>query len=495
VSLRLRLLLTLIPLFVLGLLAANLATYTALQSYLSDRVDQQAIAAHVSIEDFFTRGTAGGPAPGPGDVPRPGGFGAPFPPGTYGELRSSTGTVLKSSSFNFTADTTSHPVLPADLKPGTRDKPTLLTVSGAGNISDYRVYVDSTNDSSGDVVIAAVPLSDLDGTLSQLLVLELAVSGGITLLLGLAALFIVRHSLLPLERMGQTARSIVAGGLSQRVSPADERSEVGRLGLALNTMLSDLEDAFAARAASQERLKQFVSDASHELRTPLTSMRGYAELLRRSRDLDHAEVLVAAGRIEDESKRLGVLVDDLLLLARLDQGRALQLKRVDLEGLVSDACADARVADPGRAITGRALAPLVIDGDEARLRQVLNNIIRNAIVHTPSGTPVEVTLRRDGDYALIEVADHGPGIAPADAARIFERFHRSRPDRSRDRGGSGLGLSIAAAVVEAHHGQVSVGPTPGGGAMFMVRLPLQAVASTGETNSAAANNGGTLPAV
>mgnify|MGYP003622944810 CR=1 FL=1 len=488
-SLRLRLLLTLIPLFVLGLLAADLATYTALQSYLTSRVDQQAVEAHVAIEDYFTRGAgaAGGTVPGSGDVPPTQGLRAPFPPGTYGELRSSTGKVLKSSSFDFSSDTTTHPVLPADLRPGTRDNPTLLTVGGTGSISDYRVYVDRTNDNSGNIVIAAVPLSDLDGTLSQLLVLELGVSGAITLLLGLAALLVVRRSLRPLERMGQTARSIVAGGLSQRVSPADERSEVGRLGLALNTMLSELEDAFAARAASQDRLKQFVSDASHELRTPLTSMRGYAELLRRSRDLDHDEVLVAAGRIEDESKRLGVLVDDLLLLARLDQGRALQVKRVDLEGLVSDACADARVADPGRSVSGRALAPLVIDGDEARLRQVLNNIIRNALVHTPAGTAIEVLLRRDRDDAVIEVADHGPGIAPEEAERIFERFHRSSPEHSRDRGGSGLGLSIAAAVVEAHHGQISVVQTPGGGATFKVRLPLHAVLGESETGAALAS--------
>ena len=476
-SLRLRLLLTLIPLFVLGLLVADIATYAELQAFLTSRVDQQAIQAHIAIEQYFATGSGLSGAPGapPGGVPPDGGGGGPsFPPGTYGEIRDSTGKVLKSSNFNYTSDTTTHPILPANLKAGNRSNPTLLTVDGTGSISHYRVYVDSAHDNSGDVVIAAVPLAEIDATLNQLLLLELAVSGGVTLLLALAALVIVRRSLQPLERMGQTARSIVARGLSQRVSPADERSEVGRLGLALNTMLSDLEDAFAARAASQERLKQFVSDASHELRTPLTSMRGYAELLRRGDHLDREEVQVAAGRIEDETKRLGVLVDDLLLLARLDQGRALQSGRVDLEALVSDACADARAADPGRPISARIMAPLVIDGDEARLRQVLNNIVRNAMVHTPPGTAIEVGLKAAGDDAVMEVIDHGPGISPLDAERIFERFHRSAPDRSRDRGGSGLGLSIAAAVVDAHAGDISVESTPGGGATFVVRLPMHA---------------------
>jgi two-component system OmpR family sensor kinase len=196
--------------------------------------------------------------------------------------------------------------------------------------------------------------------------------------------------------------------------------------------------------------------------------------LRRGDNVDREQVRVAAGRIEDETRRLGGLVDDLLLLARLDQGRALARARVDLEGLVADACADARVADPNRTISARVLAPLVIDGDEAQLRQVLNNIVRNAMVHTPPGTAIEVTLRADGDVAVLAVADHGPGISPHDAERIFERFHRSRPDRSRDRGGSGLGLSIAAAVVEAHAGSISVETTPGGGATFVVRLPLRA---------------------
>ena len=237
-------------------------------------------------------------------------------------------------------------------------------------------------------------------------------------------------------------------------------------------MFGELEEAFAARAASQDRLRQFVSDASHELRTPLTSMRGYAELLRGNPEMSEDEVDMAARRIEDEARRLGVLVDDLLLLARMDQGRALEDGRVDLEALVTDACADARVVDPSRAITAKVLAPLVVIGDDMRLRQVLSNLVKNALVHPPAGTPIEVTLSPSEGFAVIDVVDHGPGIPSGNADRIFERFHRADPEQSRDCSGSGLGLSIVTAVTAAHRGRASVLPTPGGGATFRIELPL-----------------------
>src|SRR6202171_2270056 len=401
-SLRLRLLLTLVPLFILGLIAADVATYTALRSFLTSRVDQQVIQAHIPIEQYFSRSPDGGPGPQPGGPPGPGG---PFPQGTYGQLRSPTGAVLKSQSFTFSSDTSTHPVLPSDLQPGTHEHPKLITVGGSGSINSYRVYADRTNDGTGDTVIVAVPLADLQATLERLLILELGVSAAVTLVLALAALLIVRRSLQPLERMGATARSIVAQGLNRRVSPAGEGTEVGRLGLALNAMLGELEKAFAARAETQERLQQFVSDASSAQRNTLTSMRGYAELLRRGDGMEPERVQLAARRIEEEAKRLGILVDDLLLLARLDQGRALEHNRVDLEALVMDACADAGVADPGRQVRARIAAPLALAGDDMRLRQVLSNLLRNAIVHTPPGTPIEVVLRPQNGYAVMEVVD------------------------------------------------------------------------------------------
>ena len=251
---------------------------------------------------------------------------------------------------------------------------------------------------------------------------------------------------------------------------------MGRLGLALNSMLDQLETAFGQRAAVEQRLRQFVADASHELRTPLTSMRGYAELVRRNREMKPEELEASLNRIEAEARRMGVLIDDLLLLARLDQGRPLERAAVDLEALVTDACNDARVSDPGRRVSARVTAPLVVPGDEARLRQVLANLLHNAVVHTPPGTPIEVGLHEEGGCAVIEVVDHGPGIAAAARGRIFERFHRADPERSRDQGGSGLGLSIVAAVVDAHGGRVRVSETPGGGATFRIELPLAAPA-------------------
>jgi two-component system OmpR family sensor kinase len=468
-SLRLRLLITLVPLFIVALGIANVATYFALDSFLSSRVDEQAIQAQSSLKQFFL---ASFENQGAGVALNVRGNATPFPQGTYGELRGATGAVLLKQTFSFSSDTSSRPILPAKLSPGTSTSPALYTVSGSGAISSYRVDVGEANDGTGNIIVVAIPLSDLNATLAQLLLLELGVSLGVTLLLAFTTLFVVRRSLRPLEQMGVTAKSIVIQDLNQRVSPATEHTEVGRLGLALNAMLSKLENAFAEKNASQERLQQFVADVSHELRTPLTSMRGYAEILREKSALTEEEITLATRRIEEEAKRLGILVDDLLLLARMDQGRELEYTRVDLEKLVDDASADARIADPSRKITTKILAPLIIDGDELRLRQVIGNLIRNALVHTPTGTPVETVLRADENFAILEVIDHGTGILEADSRLIFERFHRSDPDQSRDQGSSGLGLSIAAAVVQRHKGTISVSQTVGGGATFQIHLPL-----------------------
>jgi len=302
-----------------------------------------------------------------------------------------------------------------------------------------------------------------------------AVTGAVVLsALVLLALLIVRLGLRPLERMGATAEAIAAGDLSQRVSPATPRTEIGRLGLALNSMLAQIESAFAERTRSEQRLRRFIGDASHELRTPLTSIRGYAELLRRGAQRSPEDAELARRRIEEEATRMGVLVDDMLLLARLDQGRPLDREPVDLRAIVRDARADALAVAPDRPVSVAAPEPVVVTGDDMRLRQVVGNLVRNAVVHTPPGTPIEIGVARRDGRAVVRVADHGPGL-PADvAARVFEPFFRGDPGRSRDRGGSGLGLSIVAAVVAAHRGSVRVAQTPGGGATFEVELPLTA---------------------
>jgi two-component system OmpR family sensor kinase len=285
------------------------------------------------------------------------------------------------------------------------------------------------------------------------------------------ALVVVRLGLRPLERMGRTAEAIAGGDLSQRVSPATPRTEIGRLGLALNSMLSQIESAFAERTQSEQRLRRFIADASHELRTPLTSIRGYAELLRRGAERSPEDSELARRRIEAEATRMSVLVDDMLLLARLDQGRPLERERVDLQAIVRDARADASAVAPARRVTVDAPDRVVVTGDDMRLRQVVGNLVRNALVYTPPETPIEIGLARQNGHAVLTVADHGPGLPPDVGTRVFEPFYRGDAGRSRDRGGAGLGLSIVAAVVAAHEGAVRVSETKGGGATFIVDLP------------------------
>jgi two-component system OmpR family sensor kinase len=464
-SLRRRLLLTLAPLFIAGLVAVDIATYVSLQSFLVSKVDEQILSVHMTVGNYLTSDSGFGPGPQQGP-------GINVPPGTFGEIVSPTGKVLAQHDFPGPTPVgdgaTTTLALPASLTPQT-----YLTAQGTSHGDGFRVYVDSApHDTNGDLLIVALPLDDTAATLSQLLVLELIAGGVITVIILVATWLIVRRGLRPLDRMGRTAR-IAATDLSQRVEPTQESTEVGRLGLAINAMLSQLEAAFAERAANEQRLRHFVSDASHELRTPLTSMRGYAELLRRNPVMSEQDVMLATRRIEEEARRMGILVDDLLLLARLDQGRPLERVPVELDAMVLDACADARVADPTRVVTARIEAPAQVIGDDLRLRQVLANLVRNAVVHTPPGTPIEVTLGVQGDSAVIEVVDHGPGIRPDHAQRIFERFHRADPARSGDQGGSGLGLSIAAAVVAAHGGRIDVRGTAGGGATFRIELPAR----------------------
>jgi two-component system, OmpR family, sensor kinase len=332
---------------------------------------------------------------------------------------------------------------------------------------------------------------------------------------------IVRASLRPLVEIEQTARAIAAGDLTRRVPERDPGTEVGRLGRALNTMLAQIESAFGARAASEasarrseDRMRRFVADASHELRTPLTTIRGFAELYRQGAARDPAELDRLMRRIEDQAARMGLLVEDLLLLARLDTERPLDRQPVDLLALAAEAVNDARAVAPDRRIelvlggddgdhhtaperrsgvdvASRSAAAsagppharrsyptgvLVVLGDDRRLRQVLANLVNNALTHTPAGSPIEVrvgTSTLDGRPGVaVEVVDHGPGLAPEQAERVFERFYRADTARSPADGGTGLGLSIVAALVAVHGGTVAVDSVPGRGARFRVVLPL-----------------------
>jgi two-component system OmpR family sensor kinase len=470
-SLRLRLLLALAPLFILGLAAADAGTYVATRTSLLQTVDKQLLVIEPGVQNVLQSSSQGAGPDG-------GGYGQQdaFPSGTYGELVDASGVTTEAgyASFGGTVapSASSHPVFPSDIA---KYAGSAITVPGEGLYESYRVLVstqrarfpgDTTN-----TVVVAVPLDGVNTTLSTLLLFEIAISSGITIIVLVVTWLVVRRGMRPLERMGATARSIAASGLGRRVAPSNERTEVGRLGLALNAMLGQIERAFAERDVTEQKLRHFVSDASHELRTPLTSMRGYAELLQRNPDMSRDDVLLAVRRIEDETRRMGVLVDDLLLLARLDQGRPLDRAPVDLTAMVNDAVSDARAADPGRSVIAQIAAPIVVTGDDLRLRQAVANLVRNALVHTPAGTPVEVGLQAKNGHAEIDIIDHGPGVPEAQRERIFERFHRADPLRSRDQGGSGLGLSIASAVVTAHGGRISVTDTPGGGATFRIQLP------------------------
>jgi two-component system OmpR family sensor kinase len=292
----------------------------------------------------------------------------------------------------------------------------------------------------------------------------------VLLVLGSVAWAVVRVGLLPLDRMGHTAGAIAGGDLSHRVESTDPRTEVGRLGIALNAMLDRLEHAFTQREASENKLRRFLADASHELRTPLTSIRGYAELFRRGAEARPEDLARSMAAIEAEAARMGVLVDDLLLLARLDQGRPLEREPVDLGAVAAEAVEAARAIEPGRDVTLDVGGDATIEGDRGRLRQVVDNLLENARVHTPPGTPAHVRVDRDDSHVVLAVADEGPGLSAEARSRVFERFYRDDGARSRETGGAGLGLAIVAAIAEAHGGGVRV-VEGDPGATFEVRLP------------------------
>jgi two-component system OmpR family sensor kinase len=467
-SLRSRLLAAVLALAAVGLLLLGGVTYAEQRSFLYDRVDQQlragvGFAGH-ELEDSSgaEREEAGGGPPRGGPGP---GFG--LPPGSYVQKRAANGRVIAGKPIQTLGQTvTARPKLPAKLELGH-----IITVDGQkGADTRYRVLA-QRDPRDATINVAAIPLRATDDNLDRLLVVLALVIGAVLALLGVVSWLVVRVGLLPLDRMGHTAGAIAGGDLSHRVESTDPRSEVGRLGIALNAMLDRLERAFGEREASEDRLRQFLADASHELRTPLASIRGYAELFRMGAAREPAEVEKAMRRIEDEAARMGALVEDLLTLARLDEVADAPHTRVDVATIAGDAVDDARATAPDREISARIDGPAVVLGDAHQLRQVLGNLLRNALVHTPGGTEIEVSLERRADEVRIEVRDHGPGLPPGDPAALFERFWRAEGGRERGKGGAGLGLAIVAAIVDAHGGRVEAANAAGGGASFVVGLP------------------------
>jgi len=338
---------------------------------------------------------------------------------------------------------------------------------------------------AGYTLVVGTDLGRDQAAIARLVSIEAIVGLIVLTILGAAGYVLVRNSLRPLTEVEATARAIAAGDLSRRVPEGNERTEVGRLATSLNGMLSRIETAFRAQQASEEqargsetRMRRFVADASHELRTPLTSIRGFAELYRQGAVRSDEDVRRLMERIEAEGARMGLLVEDLLLLARLDQQRPLTFGPVDLAGIAGDVVHDAKAVQPDRPIVlhlDESLTDVpVVRGDDGRLRQVVGNLVTNALTHTPPGTRVTVTVGEahdDPGTLVLTVADEGPGMDPADAERAFERFYRADASRTRAAGGTGLGLAIVSSLVAAHGGSVALDTTPGKGAVVTVRLP------------------------
>jgi two-component system OmpR family sensor kinase len=440
----------------LGLLASGVAVTSSLETSLMRRLDSQLIEASRGWAQPDAR-----PLP-PVDEPNPG-----RPPSNF-FVRSVANDGTVRGPINDVAEDV------PDLSGTPSAVPT--TVGSEGDpAKEWRVITVTNNEGSTTV---GMSLNANQQTVSRLVVLQFYIGAAVLLALAVIAYFVVRRSLRPLREVETTAAAIAAGDLHRRVPEWSEKTEVGRLSAALNGMLSQIQRAFAATAASEEaarasedRMRRFVADASHELRTPLTTIRGFAELYRQGAMSDIALLM---NRIEGESARMGLLVEDLLMLARLDAQRPLEVRRVDLLTIAADAVHDAKAVSPQRDISLKVLAgPGIpeVDGDDARLRQVLANLVGNAVRHTPESASITVCVGTTQSSVLLEVQDTGPGLREEEAAHVFERFYRADSSRTRESGGSGLGLSIVAALVAAHRGTVRVQSVPGQGATFRVELP------------------------
>ena len=494
-TLRARMVVAIAALAAVALVVADVTGLVLLRSYLLGRLDHQLAASVANL----TRPHGGPPPAVPS--PRPAGLRSPDAD-VWVYLYDGTGRLVDSGGD--AANSGQAPELGGYQSLRAHAGGEAYTVRAPGH-GAWRVAVAQRTD--GGTAAVALSLAPVTAVSDRLLAIDVAVSGLVLLLLASAAASVVRIGLTPLTRMEATAQQIAAGDLSLRITDTDPHTEAGRLGRALNVMLGRIQSALADRTASEQRLRQFLADASHELRTPLTSIRGFAELYRRGGTPPGPELDEAMGRIESEAARMAVLVGDLLLLARLDEERPLERHEVDLFAVAADTVRDARA----RTLQGEVLlaeldavdpqaGPPVVLGDEARLRQVAANLVSNALTHTPPGTRIVVRVGRcaagwlDGpaaagpapaearvvvgprtapecSVAVLEVTDSGPGMAPEQAARAFERLYRADPSRQRGTGGAGLGLSIVAAIVSAHGGRVELRTAPGAGTRFRVVLP------------------------
>jgi two-component system OmpR family sensor kinase len=492
-SLRSRLLIAIGVIALVALAIADVVTYSALQSFLYQRVDQQLDQFHGRFESLVDSGTlltptaCSGPfAPrfGPSDQPT---GEVPRQPSNAiqsfaVQVRYLSGGIVGSEScaayVSGTAFTPQIPTAIAGLTAGTNPTSAVYFDASAvqGNGPAFRVRASELG--NNQVLIVAEPLGDVGSTLHHLLLVELAVTAAAVVVALIGGLWLVRLGLRPLRDMELTAESIAAGNLTERVPGENDTTEVGRLARTLNLMLSRIESAFSARLASEgrlraseQRLRRFVADASHELRTPIAAISAYAELFGRGASEQKEDLERLMGGIRHETTRMEHLVADLLLLARLDEGRPMEQQSVDLVALCAEAVQTAATVGPEWPVTFEASRPIEVMGDATSLRQVVDNLLGNVRAHTPPGTTARVRVDSDETGAVITVADDGPGMDPEEAEHVFERFYRSDPSRSRTHGGAGLGLSIVGAIVTAHGGTVAARGDAASGATFIVHLP------------------------
>ena len=469
-SLRNRLTIGVLVLSAIGFVGAGVGSQALLRNYLIHQVDDQLLSVVAGTQERLDRAGIARDADGDDDQ-RSAQTATPLnrvPTSISVTVLDPFGNLVGGIGGDFNSNQITDYV--KGLLPGQvaayGSKPFTIEAPGA----DFRVATTVLPSSLGSVIVAQ-SLADFDKTTHQIAVVFLLIGGLVLLFIAFASRQVIKVGMRPLERIEETAEKIAAGDLSARLDNYEPETEVGRLSTSLNIMLSRIEEAFDARMQSEDKLRRFVADASHELRTPLTAIRGFAELHRQGAVPDGEKTNELIARIEKESKRMGYLVEDLLMLARMDQSRELVVADVDLSSLLQEAVTSAQAAGPEHTITTNIDSGITTKGDADKIYQVVTNLLANARAHTPAGSAITVTVAKDGADSLVTIADNGPGLSAEDQARIFERFYRVDASRQRNsKDGSGLGLSIVDAVMRAHGGDVTVASELGKGAAFTLRF-------------------------